>query len=694
MLLLLGASLTADAGGVVGATPIEPEQPSAQASATQATLFGNVVLSQHADNETIHEHPDDAREDGDTAALADWLAGELGSMLDESTIQLSEGEHELARNLVGDRYDERLEQYVEIQDETGREDEGETVRELERAGENQRTLATESERYEETYEEYEEAKEAGDDERTRELARELDAIADRANESATNLTTILEEIAERTGADVTEQRTRIESTRGDIVTRQREVRGETFTETELSATAASSTISAREPLFVTGQLTTEDGHPVANGTIRLELDETTTTTTTNQTGEFAISHRPTIDSLDTENATLRYEPAPASTLYESETSIDVDIEQVEATLELTNVTRTVAFEDSVIVHGVVSAGEFTPGGVPVVVELDGDRLGSATTSSDGTFVLESSLPVTVPSGDRSLRAMLSLDEQALSSAESTTTVTISETATTLSLTTSQSNDTSFDVEGTLETVGGTGVADQRIALYADDRRIDTVETASNGSFAATIDVGPVTDAWTRSVSIEAVYVADGTNLGDARSSETVAVTPPGYRGWIVEHWWLILALSIGVLAVVLGSLAIGYSRRGWFDGWFGVTTDGHELSEQPAVVEPPAPDDPHPDAMVPLDAARERSAAGEFDRAAELAYGAVRGRLGRHLTNGAVSTHWEFFVQCTDADLPADPDALRTLTERYERAAFAPASLTAAEATAAIDAAARLVESG
>jgi len=72
------------------------------------------------ENGTVqHERPEAAGESGDLQALQRWLDGRLSGQLESSTVALSEGEYERARAMLGDDYDERLDQYVDVAGETG-----------------------------------------------------------------------------------------------------------------------------------------------------------------------------------------------------------------------------------------------------------------------------------------------------------------------------------------------------------------------------------------------------------------------------------------------------------------------------------------------------------------------------------------------------------------------------------------------
>lgn len=90
----------------------------------------------------------------------------------------------------------------------------------------------------------------------------------------------------------------------------------------------------------------------------------------------------------------------------------------------------------------------------------------------------------------------------------------------------------------------------------------------------------------------------------------------------------------------------------------------------------------------PLDHATAWLEAGDPDRAIETAYAIARGRVAEAITADGAQTHWEFYTACRDDGIGEDRlDALETLTEAYERAAFAPGSIRNETAEGALAAA-------
>jgi hypothetical protein len=71
-----------------------------------------------------------------------------------------------------------------------------------------------------------------------------------------------------------------------------------------------------------------------------------------------------------------------------------------------------------------------------------------------------------------------------------------------------------------------------------------------------------------------------------------------------------------------------------------------------------------------LAVARERLSTGRTDDAIIMGYEAVRSRLIERLGRDAAMTHWELLRACEVDEMPKRMDALRRLTEAYERAAF------------------------
>lgn len=629
-----------------------------------------------------HQHPDEAEQEGDLSGVSDWLSAELAASLEESSVELSEGQYDQARDAIGDDYDEQLSRYVEVADESDSDSDQEAAREFEAAAENQREFTDATEQYETTYDEYQEAVEAGDDERARELARELQRLSEDVNESGTTLEENYETISELTENDLSEEQQSVADQRAEIDSQQSDVQELEFVGTELTIDAATETISFTDPLVVDGRLTTEDGEPIANEEVTFAIGEQTVTTTTDSTGAFTLTYRPTVLPLDTTALEITYEPDAGSEYADASTTVPVSVKQSEPEVTIESVTDPVAFGDEMTVTGTVTGDGDGDGAanVPVVVSLGDERLGEVETNSDGTFELTVATPGAVPAGDRTIGAELPLTRQALTSAETTDTTTVEETETQISATATTTDDDRIAVSGRLATADGRAITNQPIRILVGGTAVTTVETDDTGAYETTVDAPAVSDG---STEVTAVYDGAGTNLADAQATDGVAglaiVSSP-----LDSLWWPgMIVTGLGLLVL----LWVYRSRRK------ARSTDalpyaiGRQAGTEAELTDAATH---HVPAHVLLELAHTCQQNGETNRAIRLAYAAVRTHLGASTVPGW--THWEFYNETGSQLDEPQRETLLSLTEQFERAAFAPGSIPHSAAASVITAARQLIQ--
>jgi len=140
-----------------------------------ASHGGVVVADENSENTTDrHVNPEEYGEDGDGAES--WLENHLSDQLGDSMASISEDEYDMARDLLGEDYDSRLGDYIEVAGDTD-DDEESAQDSYEEAAEKQERLADLYEQYDELLEEYEAALDDGDEELALEIARELEDVA-------------------------------------------------------------------------------------------------------------------------------------------------------------------------------------------------------------------------------------------------------------------------------------------------------------------------------------------------------------------------------------------------------------------------------------------------------------------------------------------------------------------------------------
>jgi len=655
-----------------------------QPPADRSLLSVSQEDGQENNSSTQHENPSEASEEGDTDGVSDWLTNRLADQLGDSTIQLSEGEYDAAREAVGDDYSDRLGQLVEVEGETeGAGDEWNDSATFEQAQENQQEFVSSVQQYRETRERYQEARQNGNETEARRLARRLDQIAQNVNTSGSNLVTDYRGISNGTERELAEQSQTVGNITENVTGTQREIREEEFVEAALSVERQSADVSFRDPLAVTGQLTSVNGTAIDGETIELQLGNETSRVTTNATGDFSVTLRPTVQRLDTQNATVRFVPSNASVYLGTNENVSVEIDQVTPTVTLAETPSEVTFNESVTVAGSVSVDDEPVGAVPVEVRLGGERLGQTQTNEVGEFSLTTRLPATVSSGDQQINASLPFRRRALSSTGAERGVVVRETDTSVTISASQNGTERVNATGWLTTADGTPVADQRIELRVNGSVVETVRTNENGRYETSVPVPSTTldDDGSGLVRIAAVYSTDRTNLADARATTVVTISGPSDRSQLLPDAWRRIAPIVLVVATaaVVGGL-LWHRRRAPSSM---STTDDSATGTGPAVV--PEPEDSPAD--LSLKEARAALNAGRTNRAVELAYGDVRRGLFQSFDSPTIQTHWEFYQACKEAELDGETVGLvKQLTEAYERAAYAPEDFSEPEVEALLDA--------
>lgn len=737
LILVVGSTVAA---GAVGGVSVPP--------ATDGDAAVHQTDRTTTTNETQHENPDEVGEDGDLLDLSGWLAQWLAERLGNSTLHLSQAQYEFARSLIGDVYSDRLAQLIDVAGETEGGDDDRAATLLNETQSQQADYIDLIEEYKETLAAYEAALEAGNLDRARELARELQALADQIDRSTDALVANYELLANLTGADLASAIERLEALETNVTETVAALEADLFVETELRLVGGQQQISFLDPLELRGRLTTANGTAIANRTITIAIGSQRLQVETNATGWFATSYRPTLLPLSTTAVTARYEPQNASQYLGSSDSLPVTVQGVQPTLEITSRTETARFGDTVSVSGRLQVENIPAGGVPVVLSIDGTTIGTARTAPDGRYTVTGSLPAGIAPGEATVTVRTATDGRALEPVTATATIQVEETPTQLQVVVEQLGDR-LRIRGQLETVDGEVIPNQRLRVELGTESF-TVQTGPEGGFSTVLDLPSVESGTTRTVPLVVAFTGTGTNLAGITHEESLQIEAPPDRGEtsqdedegplggivddisdtvgdlpvvgeiidqidegiqdVSERTGLSPAVIVAIiLAIVLGLAALLARRLGWrptlpgtpgIGAWIagrwpgrpslpttGSSQDGADSPGTPAATEPPASTEAD---SGPLAGAEADLAAGDTDRAVERAYNLVRASLTGDSPTARVLTHWELLRDyATDTE---DRDALRRLTELYERAAYAPNRTSETEADTALDVARQLLE--
>ncbi len=432
-------------------------------------------------------------------------------------------------------------------------------------------------------------------------------------------------------------------------------------------------------MVATGELRTFDGSPIANEEIRLDIGNHSERVTTDADGGFSLEYRPTDESLSTDELDIEYVPDTQSIYLGNETTVDVSIEQVEPTLVLTETPSEVAYGERHSVTGELTVDGRSVDSVPVSVSLGGQQIETIPVRN-GVFGSSSPIPAAVEDGDRELTVRLPFEEQALAGTANTTSVTVRETQSTLSIDEASVSGQEVTVNGSFATVDGDGVRGESLQIRVDGSTVDTVTTEDGGSFGTTVSVPSSSGG---DVTVTAVYTGEGSNLATARAETTVTVSGAGSQ--IPTS----VLLAVGFVAVITAGVGLWWVRRS-DEG----ASPGSPERDQGAVTGSRTPADRSTESTADpveplLERAADQLAAGRPDDAARTSYAAVRRALASRIDGQDSLTHWEFYQTYRSADA-TESESLRAVTQGYERAVFDRDDVSKTESMYVLEAARRL----
>lgn len=628
-------------------------------SAALGAPTGSDTLAQQAtetDNNTTvqHERPSQVSEEGDTQQVGQWLEQRLQSQLRGSAVNISQGQYESARNVVGDSYDSRLDQYVDVAGETESDGDDQAAETFNETRSEQDEFANTSQTYDETYEEYQDAQEQGNTTRARETARELETLSERLVSLNESLQGNYDRLQNRTGISTATTSTAIAETTRDISTTQAAVRTETFVETNLTVETNGTSVAFDNPLAVSGRIQASNNTTLRNESVTVLVANRRYPTRTDDAGRFDVTYRPVALAVNASTVSVRYRPGRTTQYLGDGRTIDVNVSQVTPTLEVAASSDSVGYGDTVTTR--VNA---TVDGRPVPLLPLVQTIGSATTrnatASGGTTTLSGTLPASVTAGNRTLSVNHTRSGRAIAPAVTTTPVTVTTTATNLTINASARNE-SVAVRGQLRTVSGQPVDGQPLAVTVAGRNRSVTTNATGWYRVPATNLSAVNSTTVSNVSVQAQFSGTESNLEASRAETTVALpgSPATPESTVPLEWILVGALGV---VLILGAIAL--SRY---------TGTGAEQTV-PADPEPQAPAEPTPTPVEGLLAdARAALEAGRYDSAIGAAYASARTRLTADHGLSNELTHREFLtaVEAHVGQLPK----FETLAGAYERATF------------------------
>ena len=640
--------------------------------------LGAAAQETPTNNTTIqHERPSEVSADGDTEQVKRWLERRLARQLGESAVNISQGQYERGRAVIGDAYTSRLDQYVSVDGETETESDDRTGQTYREAQQNQREYANATQAYRETYERYERARRNGNTTGARRAARELETLSERVQTLNASLQREYVTLTNRTAVDTDQSRDALATTSSAIASQQATVRDETFVAATLTARTNASTVSFTSPAMVSGRLRLANGTVLSNVAGRIVVADRSYAVTTDSEGRFAVQYRPVSLPANATSVPVRFVPTATSVYLGASDDISVSVTQRSPRLELTTTPTSGGYGDSLTTTAVATVDGRPVPSLPIRARI-GETVVSGRTDTDGRVTLSPRVPAALAPGERPLRVAHTRSTVAVGQNATATTVRITETGTTLTVDATADGD--LRVRGRLRTADGDPVGAQPLrVVFGETSR--SVETNATGWYQLTVSNVSALDGAGDALAVTARFNGSGTNLRDSRAETSVTRQSTPQEGDSLMPL-IVGSLVVGVL-VVAG--VVGLSRRQPEGG-----TDETDETATPSPASTPA-DTPSPAQSVPwLDRAQSALAAGDDERAIVAAYAAVRRFFEREASLPSTLTHREFVAAGTDALSGDDIEALSTVATTYERSTFLDERDSTA-ATAAVEAAAALL---
>lgn len=642
-----------------------------------------------------HENPETVSETGDPDQVASYLSSQLNGLLGDSTLNLSEGQYDQARALLGDDYNETLQQYVEVSGST----DSETAESFNDARNNTRSLITLRQEFDQTLAAYESAVAAGDSERARELARELARLAEQIDSVSVQLRQEYTDIENATGQKVEEKET-IRLIQETSIEEAQAATDAQLVETQIQAKFQTTQFSFTEPAQLSGRIQTANGTPLKNESVTIAIDAREYTISTTATGNFSVTYRPVAAPLTTSTFSVEYLPADNSVYLGANTTVMGSITaQAPTTVSVNASNLTIQYGTPFSITGRISVGEAeSVGNLPVVATVAGQQVGTASTTANGSFALSNRLSSPrVSSGVQTLRITLPFENRSLAGSATSVPVTINPASTqlTVNATSTESTPSTISVHGILTLYTGEPLTGQPIEIFVEGNRVDTVQTTTTGRYETTLQPSEIDIP--ANATISAQFAGGGLALSSSRASTTLALsssTSDLALSSSTSGQSSLMSMITNQPALlgggaVLGLVGVGFLlvslRRdsAWLSG-SDSTTPVDEKTSTTRSSDSPTPVSQRP-AQTMLTAAKDALESDNPTAAVQIAYSGLRSALTEDVDASGDETHWEFYQQCQSSNIGSLSEVYE-ITATYEIATFASQSVSSQDAEEVVSA--------
>lgn len=688
LLLIVASGLVLASGGVGVSAAVD-----SGGNVNIATVSGGNANVTTNTTTPPHENPETVSETGDPDQVSRYLASQLDGLLGDSSLNISEGQYDQARGILGDNYNKTLQQYVDISDGTA---DTETAESFEAARDNTRSLITLREEFDRKLAAYEAAVAAGNTTRARELARELARLADQIDSVSVQLNKEYAEIENATGQNLEGQET-IRLIQEETAEEAQTATDAQLTRTEIQAAFNTTQFSFTDPAQLTGQLRAVNGTPLSNRSVTLVVGTQEYTVTTTEAGNFSLTYQPISIPLTATTFPVDYVPADDSVYLGSNTTAAGTIAtQTPTTLSASTTTSTIQYGTAVPITGTITIGDnASVGGLPVVATLSGEQVGTATTMDNGSFALTGSLPSpTVAPGTQTLRVSLPFENRSVAGATASVPVEITAAPTrlTLNATASESPTTTLRIQGALTLQTGEPVAGQPVNVIVNGRRVDSLRTTANGQYETTVQPAVADTPANATVSVQ--FEGETVALNSAEASTTIALSAASTSASspisLLTSQPLLIGGGTAAGLVGLGFLVFSVRRR---LPWLSDADSTPSTPDQSSSTQPTGSTATRSQHQVHsmLSAAEDALVSGEHTTAVQIAYSGLRSTLTEDVDATGDETHWEFYHQCQSSDVEAIPE-IYDITTTYEVATFASQSVSHQDAEDAVTAVSAIVD--
>ncbi|WP_176451092.1 hypothetical protein, partial [Halorubrum sp. Ea1] len=474
----------------------------------------------------------------------------------------------------------------------------------------------------------------------------------------------------------------------------------------ITATATPSAFSFQNATQLTGTLRTANGTPIRNEPVTIQVGERSYELETDAEGNYTLTYQPVFLPANATSVPVAFQPADTSPYLGANTTAPARItDQTATTLTVANESIAGNYQTPIQVAGTVTLGNNTTvAGVPVVLLLDGQQIGTGETQGDGQVVLTGAVPAETASGTSPLELRVPLTGTAVTGSNITTTAEITPVETQVSLEATVTEDTEATpseaiLTGNLTLADGSPVTGQSLGVFVDDRQIETVTTTDDGSYQTTVAATEF-DAGSDSPTVRVAFTGSETHLSASEATATLDLPTASQTSSTDSSGVSLQQLAgVGLGLLLLGSVLSLVAR---VTGWdprdrlrFSSSTSPTAATDdaRPATDPSREPSAQTTRSQQLLDEAATALAAENTAVAVQLAYGSLRAALHTQVDTSEPTTHWEFYERCQDADIESLAETKAVITA-YEIATFAQPAVSTERAREVLEKVAAVVDQG